>query len=92
MKLLPMVAHAISFILRSGGTSDLTSGDLQRSMTLNYQNIDVSHHFSMNDMMIMHGTYIILCKQGLLIIDRALDLNSENNERSMTSKYQNMNI
>ena len=33
MKLLPVLVHTIRFILRCGGKSDLTSDDLERSMT-----------------------------------------------------------
>ena len=33
MTFLPLLVHTIRFILRSGGKSDLTSDDLERSVT-----------------------------------------------------------
>ena len=33
MQFLPVLVHTIRFILRSGGKSDLTSEDRERSMT-----------------------------------------------------------
>ena len=41
MKLLPVFVHIVRFILRSGGKSDLTSEDRERSMTSIYMNISI---------------------------------------------------
>ena len=54
MKFLPVLVHAISLIFRSGGKADLTSKDLERSMTLKYQNIDVLRHWLMVNMFMMY--------------------------------------
>ena len=44
MTFLPVLVHAISFIFRSGFKADLTSDDLERLVTLKYQNVDVWLH------------------------------------------------
>ena len=99
MKLSPVLVHAISFILRSGGKSDLTSDDLQRSMTLNYANIDVWRHLGNNkrgcDVLNMHFCYngvVLIFQRALVIIKRLLPLTFDYCERSMTSKYQNIDL
>ena len=58
MTFLPVLGHAISFIIRSGGKADLTSEDRERSMTSKYQNIDVWYHWLMANMFMMYKPYI----------------------------------
>ena len=99
MKFLPVLVHTIRLILRSGGKSDLTSDDLQRSMTLNYANIDVRRHFGNNkrgsDVLNIYFCYngvVLIFQRALAIIKRLLPLTSGDCERSMTSKYQNIHL
>ena len=63
MTFLPVLVHTIRFILKSGGKSDLTSDDLERSMTSITLNLTFFSRFcgSLSVLGIIRYVMIICC-------------------------------
>ena len=79
----------------------LTSDDHDRSMTSRYQNIDICHHWLTMNMVMMYMKWACICVNNgivfifhwvLIIINYSLPLTSDDRERSVTSKCQNIDI
>ena len=91
MKMLPVLLHAIIFILRSGRKSKLTYDDLQRSISSNYRNINVivgnnKHGYEVINMHLCYNEILFIFHRVLVIINRFLPFTSEDAERPKNRK------